>query len=275
MRVRHRHAPRRALATHFTHRCHRRALLNTIRGRTPRRRFHRTAARVHTASTGYQRMRKRGRAVRSAVGGGSAACSEAGCLYDRTHGCRDPRTPRRAITLRDVITTFRNTVREHAGGLNRLNVYPVPDGDTGTNMARTLDAVVAEMETGRPRTTSTPPVDAISARLADGRARQQRRDPQPDPARARVDDEARRRSRSEQGGHRCGRGSQRPPPPAPTRPCSSRSRARSSPSSASPPRRRTGRCGRRGADLVCTAAPGGARRRTRSRSTARPTCCRC
>jgi DAK2 domain fusion protein YloV len=49
--------------------------------------------------------------------------------------------------LRDVITTFRDTVRDHAGGLNRLNVYPVPDGDTGTNMARTLDAVVAEMET--------------------------------------------------------------------------------------------------------------------------------
>ena len=49
--------------------------------------------------------------------------------------------------LRDVITTFRDTVRSHAGGLNRLNVYPVPDGDTGTNMARTLDAVVAEMET--------------------------------------------------------------------------------------------------------------------------------
>jgi DAK2 domain fusion protein YloV len=49
--------------------------------------------------------------------------------------------------LRAVITTFRDTVRQHAGGLNRLNVYPVPDGDTGTNMARTLDAVVAEMET--------------------------------------------------------------------------------------------------------------------------------
>ncbi len=48
--------------------------------------------------------------------------------------------------LRDVITTFRNAVRDHAAGLNLLNVYPVPDGDTGTNMARTLDAVVAEME---------------------------------------------------------------------------------------------------------------------------------
>ena len=49
--------------------------------------------------------------------------------------------------LRDSVRTFRDTVREHAHGLNKLNVYPVPDGDTGTNMARTLDAVVAEMDT--------------------------------------------------------------------------------------------------------------------------------
>ena len=49
--------------------------------------------------------------------------------------------------LRDTVRTFRDTVRDHAHGLNRLNVYPVPDGDTGTNMARTLDAVVAEMDT--------------------------------------------------------------------------------------------------------------------------------
>ena len=48
--------------------------------------------------------------------------------------------------LRDSVRTFRDTVRDHAHGLNRLNVYPVPDGDTGTNMARTLDAVVAEMD---------------------------------------------------------------------------------------------------------------------------------
>ena len=37
-------------------------------------------------------------------------------------------------------------MRAHAAGINRLNVYPVPDGDTGTNMARTLDAVVAELD---------------------------------------------------------------------------------------------------------------------------------
>ena len=48
--------------------------------------------------------------------------------------------------LRDTMTTFRDVLSAHAERINRLNVYPVPDGDTGTNMARTLDAVVAEME---------------------------------------------------------------------------------------------------------------------------------
>ncbi len=49
-------------------------------------------------------------------------------------------------SLREIMTKFRDAVRAHQGALNRLNVYPVPDGDTGTNMARTLDAVVAEVD---------------------------------------------------------------------------------------------------------------------------------
>jgi DAK2 domain fusion protein YloV len=52
-----------------------------------------------------------------------------------------------AEALRDTVITFRDAMKAHAAGINRLNVYPVPDGDTGTNMARTLDAVVAELET--------------------------------------------------------------------------------------------------------------------------------
>ena len=48
--------------------------------------------------------------------------------------------------LRDTVTVFRDLVRDHQQAINRLNVYPVPDGDTGTNMARTLDAVVAEID---------------------------------------------------------------------------------------------------------------------------------
>jgi hypothetical protein len=51
-----------------------------------------------------------------------------------------------ADALRDTVIAFRDTMRAHAADINRLNVYPVPDGDTGTNMARTLDAVVAELE---------------------------------------------------------------------------------------------------------------------------------
>src|SRR5205823_9321416 len=35
--------------------------------------------------------------------------------------------------LRDTMTSFRDAVRAHAAAINRLNVYPVPDGDTGTN----------------------------------------------------------------------------------------------------------------------------------------------
>ncbi len=62
--------------------------------------------------------------------------------------------------LRDTVTTFRDTVTAHAAGINRLNVYPVPDGDTGTNMARTLAAVVAEMESAPED--MAPTCDAIS-----------------------------------------------------------------------------------------------------------------
>jgi uncharacterized protein len=51
-----------------------------------------------------------------------------------------------ADDLRAVMGRFRDALRQHQGDINRLNVYPVPDGDTGTNMALTLEAVVAELE---------------------------------------------------------------------------------------------------------------------------------
>lgn len=48
--------------------------------------------------------------------------------------------------LRHILVTYRDTLKRHQADINNLNVYPVPDGDTGTNMMRTLDAVVAELE---------------------------------------------------------------------------------------------------------------------------------
>jgi DAK2 domain fusion protein YloV len=47
--------------------------------------------------------------------------------------------------LRKVVSTYRDALRAHQDELNRLNVYPVPDGDTGTNMALTLESVVGEL----------------------------------------------------------------------------------------------------------------------------------
>ncbi|HEX4862826.1 MAG TPA: DAK2 domain-containing protein [Acidimicrobiales bacterium] len=47
--------------------------------------------------------------------------------------------------LAAAITTYRDALRSHQERINRLNVYPVPDGDTGTNMALTLESVVKEI----------------------------------------------------------------------------------------------------------------------------------
>jgi DAK2 domain fusion protein YloV len=55
-----------------------------------------------------------------------------------------------ADNLREVFCAYRDALRIHQDRLNRLNVYPVPDGDTGTNMALTLESVVAEMASVEP-----------------------------------------------------------------------------------------------------------------------------
>src|SRR5438105_7759698 len=52
-----------------------------------------------------------------------------------------------AADLRQAVRRFRDALRAHQEELNRLNVYPVPDGDTGTNMALTLESVSSELAT--------------------------------------------------------------------------------------------------------------------------------
>jgi len=48
--------------------------------------------------------------------------------------------------LRTTVTVYRDLLRSHQEAVNRLNVYPVPDGDTGTNMALTLESVVTALD---------------------------------------------------------------------------------------------------------------------------------
>lgn len=50
-----------------------------------------------------------------------------------------------ADTFRDIVVSFRDALMTHKAIMNALNVYPVPDGDTGTNMSLTLESVVADL----------------------------------------------------------------------------------------------------------------------------------
>ncbi|HSH23647.1 MAG TPA: DAK2 domain-containing protein [Acidimicrobiales bacterium] len=55
-----------------------------------------------------------------------------------------------ADDVRAVVVAYRDALAAHREPINRLNVYPVPDGDTGTNMALTLESVVAELDGAGP-----------------------------------------------------------------------------------------------------------------------------
>ena len=48
--------------------------------------------------------------------------------------------------IRTCFPAAAKAVAEKADEINKLNVFPVPDGDTGTNMSLTLNTVVSEVE---------------------------------------------------------------------------------------------------------------------------------
>lgn len=68
-----------------------------------------------------------------------------------------------SAALRRAIGTFRDGLRSHQQFINRLNVYPVPDGDTGTNMALTLESVTSELDG-----LESPDLDATCRAIAHG-----------------------------------------------------------------------------------------------------------
>ena len=49
--------------------------------------------------------------------------------------------------LRDAIISGANNINNQRSRVDELNVFPVPDGDTGTNMGMTVGAAVRELET--------------------------------------------------------------------------------------------------------------------------------
>ena len=66
-----------------------------------------------------------------------------------------------AQEIKRVVATFRDLLVAHKEMINALNVYPVPDGDTGTNMSLTLESVCAELE-------GTDDLDAVCKAISHG-----------------------------------------------------------------------------------------------------------
>ena len=48
--------------------------------------------------------------------------------------------------LRNAIISGANNIAKHKTSVDELNIFPVPDGDTGTNMSMTMSAAVAALE---------------------------------------------------------------------------------------------------------------------------------
>ena len=59
--------------------------------------------------------------------------------------------------LRRMIISAAAAIENNKQALNELNVFPVPDGDTGTNMSMTIGAAAADL-----RKTEDPDLDKAS-----------------------------------------------------------------------------------------------------------------
>jgi uncharacterized protein len=74
-----------------------------------------------------------------------------------------------AAVLGDVLASMLGLVRANEDELNRLNVFPVRDHDTGTNMAATLEGVVKAVEATRGRPMSELAAAVIDAAMLEAR----------------------------------------------------------------------------------------------------------
>ncbi|MEG1808186.1 MAG: DAK2 domain-containing protein, partial [Cetobacterium sp.] len=63
----------------------------------------------------------------------------------------------------NMVVNASNKLAENSDFVNALNVFPVPDGDTGTNMSMTFKAAVKEIEN-----IESDSIGVVSKKLAKG-----------------------------------------------------------------------------------------------------------
>ena len=67
-------------------------------------------------------------------------------------------------TVRRLTAAALENIERHRRRVNALNVYPVPDGDTGTNLEKTMQGIVAELDRSTAATTAQLAADVQRAR---------------------------------------------------------------------------------------------------------------
>ncbi|MGN0621999.1 MAG: DAK2 domain-containing protein [Porcipelethomonas sp.] len=70
--------------------------------------------------------------------------------------------------LRDALISGGNSIQNNRRKVDELNVYPVPDGDTGTNISLTMSAAVRELELMDDNVTVSQVADAAASALLRG-----------------------------------------------------------------------------------------------------------
>ena len=71
--------------------------------------------------------------------------------------------------LRNALISGANNITRHKTQVDELNIFPVPDGDTGTNMSMTIGAGARELEKGEGGTAGEVAKIAASALLRGAR----------------------------------------------------------------------------------------------------------
>ncbi|MBQ5321246.1 MAG: DAK2 domain-containing protein [Oscillospiraceae bacterium] len=71
--------------------------------------------------------------------------------------------------LRDAFISGAHNISKNRQAVDRLNVFPVPDGDTGTNMSMTIDSAAKELERSSASTVSEVSATAATALLRGAR----------------------------------------------------------------------------------------------------------
>lgn len=69
----------------------------------------------------------------------------------------------KASHLRETLQNYAEALKARRKGIDRLNVYPVPDGDTGTNLSLTVQSVVKELKNA-----VTDDMKSVSAAISKG-----------------------------------------------------------------------------------------------------------